>query len=131
MKTFVRAFAFLVSRAPWAVVMTTLVLFGVFGYLSTQVQIGQGNEGLSPDNPELLASDRITDLFGADETQESVIQVIVRNEGGDVFTKEAYDVMTAINSALGSEALADNLSFVPGTGRLVQLPRPGHRHGRP
>ena len=106
----------MVSRAPWAVVMTTLVLFGVFGYLSTQVRIGQGNEGLSPDNPELLASDRITDLFGADETQESVIQVIVRNEGGDVFTKDAYDVVTAINSVLASEALSGNLSFAPGRG---------------
>jgi len=115
-KTFVRAFAFLVSRAPWAVVITTLVLFGVFGALSTQVEIGQGNEGLSPDNPELLAQDRITDLFGSDETQESVIQVIVRNEGGDVFTKDAYDVVTAINSVLASEALSDNLSSIPGRG---------------
>ena len=98
MKTFVRAFAFLVSRAPWPVVLTTLVLFGIFGYLSTQVEIGQGNEGLSPDNPELLAQDRITDLFGSDETQESVIQVIIRQDGGDVFTKEAYDLVTAIDS---------------------------------
>ena len=116
MRTFVRAFAFLVSRAPWAVVITTLVLFGIFGYLSTQVEIGQGNEGLSPDNPELLAQDRITDLFGSDETQESVIQVIVRNESGDVFTKDAYDVVTAINSVLASDALSDNLSSVPGRG---------------
>ena len=113
MNTFVRAFAFLVSRTPWAVVITTLVLFGVFGSLSTQVQIGQGNEGLSPDNPELLASDRINDLFGGDDTQESVIQVIVRNEGGDVFTKDAYDVVTAINAVLESEALSGKLSSVP------------------
>ncbi len=116
MKTFVRAFAFLVSRMPWAVVMTTLVLFGVFASLSTQVEIGQGNEGLSPDNPELLASDRISDLFGGDDTQESVIQVIVRNEGGDVFTKDAYDVVTAINAVLESEALSGKLSSVPGRG---------------
>ena len=116
MKTFVKAFAFLVSRAPWAVVITTLVLFGIFGVLSTQVEIGQGNEGLSPDNPELLASDRISDLFGSEDTQESVIQVIVRKEGGDVFTKDAYDVVTAINSVLESEALSDNLSSVPGRG---------------
>ena len=71
MKTFVRAFAFLVSRAPWAVVITTLVLFGIFGFLSTQVVIGQGNEGLSPDNPELLAQDRISDLFGSDDTRRA------------------------------------------------------------
>ena len=116
MKSLVRAFAFLVSRAPWAVVITTLVLFGVFGSLSTQVEIGQGNEGLSPDNPELLASERISELFGSDDTAEGVIQVIVRNEGGDVFTKDAYDLVTAIDSALASEALSGSLSFVPGRG---------------
>ena len=54
MRAFVKAFASLVSKAPWAVVITTLVLFGVFGSLSTQVEIGQGNEGLSPDHAECL-----------------------------------------------------------------------------
>ena len=116
MRALVKAFAFLVSTAPWAVVTTTLVLFGVFGALATQVEIGQGNEGLSPDNPELLASDRISELFGGDDTQESVLQVIIRKEEGNVFTKDAYEVVTAINSALAGEALSDNLSFVPGRG---------------
>ncbi|MCQ3803825.1 MAG: MMPL family transporter [bacterium] len=115
MRAFVKAFASLVSKAPWAVVITTLVLFGVFGSLSTQVEIGQGNEGLSPDNAELLAADRIRDLFGQD-SQEGILQVIVRNEGGDVFTKEAFETVTAINSVLGSETLSDNLSSVPGRG---------------
>ena len=116
MKTTVKGFQFIVSRAPWAVVLITLVLFGVFGALSTQVELGQGNEGLSPDNPELLASDRISDLFGGDDTEENIMQVIVRREGGDVFTKEAYDLVTAINSVLAGEALSDNLSFLPGRG---------------
>lgn len=116
MKTLVKAFASLVSKAPWTVVITTLVLFGIFFSLSTQAEIGQGNEGLSPDNPELLASDRISDLFGGDDTQESVLQVIIRKEGGDVFTKDAYDLVTAINSVLASEALSDNLSVLPGRG---------------
>ena len=63
-----------------------------------------------------MASDRISDLFGGDDTQESVIGVIVRNEGGDVFAKDAYDVVTAINSVLEGEAPSDRLSFVPGRG---------------
>ena len=116
MRTFVKAFAFLVSKAPRAVVITTLVLFGVFGALATQAEIGQGNEGLSPDNAELLAADRISDLFGGDDTQEGVLQVIIRKEGGDVFTREAYEVVTAMHSALAGEALSDRLSFAPGRG---------------
>ena len=116
MKTVLRGFQFIVSKAPWAVVLVTLVLFGFFLYLSGQIVIGQGNEGLSPDNPELLASDRISDLFGDDETQESVLQVIVRREGGDVFTKEAFEVVSEINSVLAGDALSDNLSFAPGRG---------------
>ncbi|MYJ15842.1 MAG: MMPL family transporter [Acidimicrobiia bacterium] len=116
MKTVLRGFQFIVSRAPWAVVLVTLVLFGFFSYLSGQIVTGQGNEGLSPDNPELLASDRISDLFGDDQTQESVLQVIVRKEGGDVFTREAFELVSRINSVLASEALSDNLSFLPGRG---------------
>ena len=115
MRTMVKAFAFLVSKAPWVVVITTLVLFGVFGALAGQAEISQGNEGFSPDNPELLAAERISDLFG-EESQEGVLQVIVRQEGGDVFTKAAYDAVQSINEVLGSDELADNLSFVPGRG---------------
>ena len=116
MKTVLRAFTHGVSKAPWIVVILTLILFGIFGSLATQVELGQGNEGLSPDNPELLASDRINDLFGGGASEESILQVIIRQEGGDVFTKEAYDTVTAINSVLASGALSDNLSFVPGRG---------------
>ncbi len=124
MKRIVNAFAFVVSKAPWAVVVTTLILFGIFGSLSAQIELGQGNEGLSPDNPELLATDRISNLFGGDDTQESVLQVIIRKEGGDVFTKEAYDVVTAINSVLASEELADNLSFQPRRGASFNYLQP-------
>ena len=115
MKTIIKAFQFIASKTPWAVVLITLVLFGIFGSLATQAETAQGNEGFSPDNEELLAADRISDLFGQD-SQEGVLQVIVRKEGGDVFTKEAYEAVTAINAALASEALSDNLSSIPGRG---------------
>ena len=42
--------------------------------------------------------------------------MIVRKEGGDVFTKDAFEVVSQINSVLASEALSDNLSFAPGRG---------------
>ena len=115
MRTFVKAFTFVVSRAPWTVVLVTLVLFGGFGYLASQVEMAEGNEGFSPDNPELLAGDRIRELFGG-ESEEGIMQVIVRKEGGDVFTKEAYEAVTAINAALAGESISANLSSVPGRG---------------
>ena len=115
MRTLVKAFTFIVTRAPWTVVLVTLVLFGAFGYLSSQVEMAEGNEGFSPDNPELLAADRIREMFGG-ESEEGIMQVIVRNEGGDVFTREAYEAVTAINAALADETISANLSSVPGRG---------------
>lgn len=115
MKILVKAYMFCVSKASWAVVIVTLALFGVFGYLASQAEVAQGNEGFSPDNEELLAAERIRDLFGK-ESQEGVLQVIVRQEGGDVFTKDALQTIQAINAVLESDALADNLSSIPGRG---------------
>ena len=45
MKTVLRGFQFIVSKAPWAVVLVTLVLFGFFSYLSGQIVMGQGQRG--------------------------------------------------------------------------------------
>ena len=115
MRIFVRAFAFCVTKAPWPVVIVTLILFGVFASLAGQAEVSQGNEGFSPDNPELLAAERIRELFGED-TQEGVLQVIVRQEDGDVFSKEGFDTVRDLEAALQSEALADKLSSIPGRG---------------
>jgi predicted RND superfamily exporter protein len=98
-KSVIRAIAAAVQRAPLAVVIATLVLFGIFGYLSGQAEISQGNEGFAPENPELLASERITELFGS-SAQETVMQIIVRAEGGDVFTADALDLAGRIEQAL-------------------------------
>ena len=129
MKILVRAYMFCVSKASWAVVIVTLALFGVFGYLASQAEVSQGNEGFSPDNEELLAAERIRELFG-DESQEGVLQVIVRQEGGDVFTKEALETVQAINAVLESDALADNLSSMPGRGASFTYLDPVLQSGR-
>jgi uncharacterized protein len=111
-KTVIRALAAVVQKAPAVVVVVTLLLFGVFGYLSGQAEISQGNEGFAPENPELLASERITELFGA-SAQESVMQVIVRSESGDVFTTEVLDLVGRIEAALRSSEYADDISDTP------------------
>ncbi len=109
MRTVIRAIAAGVQRAPLAIVIATLVLFGVFGYLSGQAEISQGNEGFAPENPELLASERITELFGS-SAQETVMQIIIRTEGGDVFTSEALDLAGRIEEALRSSSAASAIS---------------------
>jgi uncharacterized protein len=108
-KTVIRTLAAGVQRAPVLIVIVTLVLFGVFGYLSGQAEISQGNEGFAPENPELLASERISDLFGS-SAQESVMQVIIRTEGGDVFTPEALDLTGRIEGALRSSEAGSAIS---------------------
>ena len=109
MRSVIRALAASVRRAPAAVVVATIVLFGVFGYLSGQAEISQGNEGFSPENPELLASERISDLFGS-SAQETVMQIIVRASDGDVFTTEALELVTEIEAALRTSDGADAIS---------------------
>jgi hypothetical protein len=111
-KSVIRALAAAVLRAPLAVVIVTLVLFGVFGYLSGQAEISQGNEGFAPENPELLASERITDLFGS-SAQETVMQIIVRTDDGDVFTTDALELVTEIEAVLRSSDQAFAISDTP------------------
>jgi uncharacterized protein len=110
-KTVIRAIAAAVQRAPLAIVVATLVLFAVFGYLSGQAEISQGNEGFAPENPELLASERITDLFGS-SAQESVMQIIIRSEG-DVFTADALELTFQIEEALRGSDYAAEISDTP------------------
>ena len=109
MNRVIRAIAAAVQRAPLAVVVVTLGLFAIFGYLAGQAEISQGNEGFAPDNPELLAYERITELFGS-SAQETVMQIIVRTENGDVFTAEALDLAGRIEQALRSSGSADAIS---------------------
>ncbi len=111
MKAVIRAIAAVVQRAPVVVVITTLVLFAVFGYLSGQAEISQGNEGFAPENPELLASERITDLFGS-SAQETVMQIIIRSEG-DVFTTEGLDLTFQIEEALRASDFSGEISDTP------------------
>ena len=123
MKTVIRALAASVRKAPIAVVAVTIVLFGVFGYLSGQAEISQGNEGFAPENPELLASERISDLFGS-SAQETVMQIIVRSEGGDVFTSDALELVTEIEGALRTSDGADGISDTPDRPGVVSFLAP-------
>lgn len=104
MKAVIRAFAAAVQRFPAAIVAVTLLLTGVFGYFAREVEVSQGNEGFSPDNPEIAALERVGELFGS-EAAEGVVQVVVRSPGGDVITADALRaVSAAIDGITASEA---------------------------
>jgi len=98
-KTIIRALAAVVSRFPWAVLAVTLVLSVVLGGLSTTIESASGQEGFSPESAEIQAAEDITELFG-EASATSVMQVVVQDEGGDVLTAEALQVVTDLRAAI-------------------------------
>ena len=112
MKTVVSGLAALTRKAPWAVIIVSLVLTGVFGYLAGQVEVASGNEGFAPDSPEIAASERISDLFG-DATADTAVQVVIRDEGGDVITAEGLRTAIATAGAIRASAVGALIADQP------------------
>jgi predicted RND superfamily exporter protein len=123
MKTTIRLLARLVERSPIAVLVVSLALTGVFGVLATDVEVASGQDGFAPDSEEILAAGRIGDLFG-DEAIQSVMQVIVRSEGGDVISPEGFAVARAITTALLESEFADVLATNGGQPPIVSYLAP-------
>ncbi len=97
MKPIIRFMARSVGTRPGAVIAVTAVLsvgFFLLTFFVAESSTG-GQEGFSPDNPEILASTRIGELFGDDATQ-SVMQVVVSSESGDVVTSEGLQAANAV-----------------------------------
>lgn len=83
--------------------LIALVLTALFAALSGEAQSATGNEGLAPDNPEVLASETIEEQF--DESGEAVLQVLV--DGDDVIGADgltaAENIMDSIEASLPAE----------------------------
>ncbi|MDX1468493.1 MAG: MMPL family transporter [Acidimicrobiia bacterium] len=109
MKSVVSLLAVIARRLPWVVIALTLALSGVFGFFARDVEIASGNEGFAPEGPEISASETITEKFG-DDTAESTLQVIVRDEGGDVITLEGLETVRRISSTIRSSEVGDNIN---------------------
>jgi uncharacterized protein len=107
-KTIIRILAGAVARAPWAVLGATVVLTALFAGLATTLETASGQEGFSPDSEEIRASERIGELFG-DTATTSVMQVVVRDAGGDVLTSEALRVVDELTAAI---AVSDASAYV-------------------
>jgi uncharacterized protein len=113
LKPIIRFLANAVGRRPGLVIVVTLVLSAVFAYLTVFVaesSVG-GQEGFSPENAEIDAAERIGDLFGEGSTQ-SVMQVVVTSEGGDVITA---DGLAAANSVVEELQSSEFAQYVTGS----------------
>jgi len=105
-KTLIRLLARAVERGAVPVLIVTLLATVGFGYLNTQLVNATGQEAFSPESDEILASERIGELFGEDSVA-TVMQVVIRAEGGDVVSPEGYAVASRILPALEEAGLGD------------------------
>jgi predicted RND superfamily exporter protein len=126
MKTLIRLLARAVERAPILVVVVSLALTAMFGWLATGVEVASGQDGFAPESEEILAASRIGELFGDDAVQ-SVMQVVLRSEDGDLLTPEAYAVTRAIVRALEDSELGDALASDPTRPAIVSYLAPVER----
>lgn len=99
-----------VRRAPAVVLLLALALSLGIGAFATQVQEASGNEGFAPDNPELLASERIAELFGGE--REEVVQILISGDG-DLTSPEGVSAAIAIQEAVTTSDAATYLAEQP------------------
>lgn len=116
MNRIVKAIAAAVVRAPWIVIGVVIVVTMALGYFNSQQQQVTGNEGFSPDNAELTALERSNELFGGTDT---VMQVIVESESGDLFTADAYQAATTLRDEIKASAAGDRLAEQPGRDSVI------------
>jgi predicted RND superfamily exporter protein len=90
----------------------TVALTAVFGGFATTIESASGQEGFSPESAEIEASEDISELFG-DASTTSVMQVVVQDEGGDVLTAEALQVVSDLREAIAASDGGEYVSQAP------------------
>jgi len=123
-KSLVKLLATLVHRFPWVVVIVVIVATVILGFFAGQFQpAANDNEAFAPDAPQLTATETISGLFGEDSSQ-SVMQVIVSSDTGDVITLDGLATVDAIRTTVLGGTLAPYLVDQPGTGPVVHYLTP-------
>jgi predicted RND superfamily exporter protein len=112
LKSIVSFLAVVSQRIPWVVVAVTLVLTGVLGALAGQIEPATGNEGFAPEGEEISASERIGEKFGS-EVSESTVQIVMRDDGGDVITLEGLRVATEVVQVVMGSDVGGNIADRP------------------
>jgi len=122
MKTLVNTLSWAVRKAPWVVIIATVVASMALGAASGNFQPAEDqNESFAPDAPELLAATRIGDVFGS---SQRVMQVLIRSDGGDVITADGLAAVTAIETAIRESELAELLADRPNNPAIVSYLAP-------
>jgi len=121
MKTLVSALAAGVRRAPWAVIVVTIVVTVILGglagkYLPSEDQ----NESFAPDAPELSASAEIAQTFGA----VSRIQILTTASNGDVITLDGLNAALALEESIRQSPASDLLVDRPESPAIVSYMAP-------
>ncbi len=112
MKQLVKFLAASVRRYPWAVLIGSLVLTAMFFVFMLQQETASGNEGFSPDSPEFLALDTISQYFS--ENSEEPVQILMTARNGDLLTADGLRDYVAVRTAVENSDVADLLQGRPG-----------------
>ena len=120
MKRLVNGLSRLVSKNPLGTLIGVILISAVMFSFCAQVEIVDGNEGFAPDAEELLADDRIGDLFG-DGSSASVLQVVVASESGNVLTTGGLEAVTAIQGTVEQSDLAPLIIETPDQPGIVSF----------
>ncbi len=112
MKQLVKLLAASVRRSPWAVLIAALVATAVLGAFITQQETATGSEGFSPDSPEFLAQDVISEHFS--DNSETSAQIVMTAKDGDLITATGLRDYVAVRRAIETSEVADLLKGRPG-----------------
>jgi predicted RND superfamily exporter protein len=109
MKSVARVLSAAVRRFPWLVIVATVVVALVMASFASGFQPGENSsEGFAPDAPELVAAGRISEAFGGDSHQ-SIMQIIVTSESGDVITVDGLAATETIAKTILGGSLSPYL----------------------
>ena len=124
MKSFVNALAWIVRRAPWAVIIATVITALVLGSFAGKYQPSDDpNDGFAPDTPELIAVETISERYGG-ETNQSAMQIIVSSDTGDVITIDGLASVSALRNTIENGPVAPYLSSTPDQPAIISYLAP-------
>ena len=111
MKAFVNLLSAAVRKAPWVVIIVTVVLSMAMGAASSRfVPAEDQNESFAPEAEELEAQAKIGELFGSTTGR---LQVLIGSSSDDVITSDGYAATLAIEESVRASELSEFLLDSP------------------
>ena len=109
MKAAINFLAEAVRRLPWVVLGVIIAITLALGPLSANFQPEEdNNDSFAPNAPELMANERISELFASDVSL-SVVQIIFSFEDGNLFSRDGLRAVETITETVSNGAVADRL----------------------